>query len=113
MKGFPEKEFSKLMEQNDASFIVFVNWYLIKKATFTSRGKKRRRFKYSSHYVDYEIYNLFQQKITGAGKVALDFGTPTDKEAEYKALRLIEVEVGYAQFVTSIVKLLNNPIKEK
>lgn len=113
MKGFPEKEFRGLMEQNDASFVVFVNWYLIKKATFTSRGKKRRRYKYSSHYVDYEIYNLFQQKVVGVGKLALDFATPTDKEAEYKALRLKEVELGYAQFVTSIVEVLNNPIKEK
>lgn len=110
MKSFPVEEFAKLMEANDASFIIFVNWYQIEKSSFVSRGKKRKRFKYSRHFVDYEIYNLFQQKIVGVGKNELDFGTPSDEEAAFKALRLVDVEKGYAHMMSVIIEFLNNPI---
>jgi hypothetical protein len=113
MKNFPKAKFTQLMEQNDASFIIFINWYQIEKSTFVSRGKHRTRFKYSAHYVDYEIYNLFQQKVIGVGRAGLDFGTPTEKEAAYKALRLQEVGKGYEQLIVAIIEVLNNPIKEK
>ena len=113
MKTFPQQEFTKLMEENDASFIIFVNWYDIQKSSFTSRGKKRKRFKYSAHFIDYEVYNLFQQKVVGVGKAKMDLGAPTDKEAAYKGLRLVELEKAYQQLVLAIIETLNKPISEK
>lgn len=113
MRAFPQIEFTKLMEDNDASFVIFINWYDIQKSAFTSRGKKRKRFKYSAHFIDYEIYNLFQQKVIGVGKAKMDLGNPTDKEAAYKGLRLVELEKAYQQLVLAIIETLNKPISEK
>lgn len=113
MKGFPEKEFTQLLEKSGANFIIFINWYQIKKESFISKGKKREKHPYSGHYIDYEIYNLFQQKIIGVGKQRVEVGNPTEEEVVFKMLRLTEIKSGYQQFIASIAEVLDNPISKK
>jgi hypothetical protein len=112
-RSFPLESFTKLMEDNDASFIIFINWYTIQKASFSSKGKKKKRFKYSNHFLDYEIYNLFQQKVVGVGKYKIEIAQPTDEEAVYAGLRLLDLEKGYSQLVNTVIETLNTPISEK
>lgn len=111
-KSFPLDNFTKLMDDNNASFIIFINWYSIQKASFTSKGKVKKRFKNSSHFIDYEIYNLFQQKIYGIGKERVKVPMPTENNAAFFGLRLSEVEDGYRLLVDAVIEILNTPITE-
>jgi len=113
MRSFPLEKFSQLLADNDASFIVFVNWYKIQKASFTSNGKTKKRYKYSAHFVDYGLYNLFQQQITGVGKFKIEIENPSAEIAKYKGLRLTDLEIAYQQLMTALVKALNKPITDK
>ncbi|MCO6501319.1 MAG: hypothetical protein J5I47_13220 [Vicingus serpentipes] len=109
IQQFPKNEFTALMEEHDASFVLFINWYQIKKETFTSRGKKRTRYIYASHYMDYEVYNLFQQKLIGVGKQRMEPKNPTEKEAAFSLLRLSDLYSRYQHFIPSLIEVLNNP----
>lgn len=113
MRAFPEIQFQKLLDDNDANFIVFVNWYQIEKSSFTSNGKKRKRYKYSSHSIDFGLYNLFQQQIVGVGNFKLIYDSPSDEVAQYKGLRLTELVDSYQQIMLALVKALNKPISDK
>ena len=112
MNKFPVTEFTKLLEGHDASFVVFINWYQIKKESFTTKGKKKKRYTYAGHYVDYEIYNLFQQKLIGVGKHKMEPHTPTEEEATFALLRLTDMEERYHHYVSTLVEILNNPFSE-
>jgi len=112
IKQFPKTEFSKLMEEHDASFVVFLNWYQIKKESLITKGKKKKRYRYGAHYVDYEIYNLFQQKVIGVGKQKMEPKSPTEEEASYALLRLTDMDSRYQNFVSTLVDILNNPFSE-
>lgn len=108
IKYFPREEFAKMMEEYHADFVVFINWYQLKKGGLRTKGKKRKRYTYARHNVDYEIYNLLQQKIIGVGKKRLE-PEPTEMEASFAFLRLADLDLRYQNFVSSIVKDLSLP----
>jgi hypothetical protein len=110
---FSEVDFTKLLEHYDADFVVFITWYDIQKESFTRKGKHLKRASYAGHYIDFAIYNLFQQQIAGMAKVKAAVATePNDLEVSFKFLRMKEVELGYHNFINKVVEQLNKPIEE-
>ncbi|MBL4594216.1 MAG: hypothetical protein JKX68_10430, partial [Flavobacteriales bacterium] len=69
LKKFSEADFTKLLEEHNADFVIFITWYDIQKESFTRKGKHSKRTDYAAHYLDYDIFNLFKQQIAGDGKV--------------------------------------------
>jgi len=110
LKTFSQKEFKEILDFYNADFIVFINWYQIKKGTYVSLGRKKKRTAYASHYFDFDIYNLFQQKIYGKGRFKLDFDAPTSENLQYNLLRMKEVVKGYQYFAKYIIEQINQPI---
>ena len=113
LKRFSETNFTKLLEHYQTDFVVFITWYDIQKESFTRKGKHLKRAPYAGHYIDFAIYNLFQQQIAGVAKVKAVVDTePTDLEVSYKFLRMKEVELGYRKFISKVVDQLNKPIEQ-
>jgi hypothetical protein len=113
LTNFSEADFTKLLEHYDADFVVFITWYNIQKESFTRKGKYLKRASYAGHYIDFAIYNLFQQQIAGMAKVKAAVDTePTDLEVSFKFLRMQEVELGHHNFIGKVVNQLNKPIEE-
>ena len=111
MKSFPIEEFTKFLEHQHSDFVVFINWYDIQKESFTRRRKHEKRSEYAGHYLDYDVYNLFKEKLVGMGKVKLEANLPNDLVRSFKLLRLKELEIGYNNFISSLVEQLNKPIE--
>lgn len=113
LKRFSDKDFTSLMEQHNCDFVIFITWYDIQKESFTRKGKKRKRVKYAGHYLDYDIYNLFKQQITGIGKTKAEATVPNDLQASFSLLRIKELEDGYHNFISKVLIQLNKPIEIK
>jgi hypothetical protein len=111
IKGFNEDDFTKLLELHGADFVVFITWYDIQKEAMNTGEKRSARLPYAGHYLDYDIYNLFQQKVMGEGKIKANAETPDATELSYKLLRVKELEKAYDNFVTYIIERLNQPIE--
>lgn len=112
IKNFPVAEFTKLLELHQADFVVFVTWYDIHKEAFTRAGKHSKRTPYAAHYIDYDVYNLFQQKVIGEARVKAEANVPNDLEVSFKLLRIQELASAYQHFIAHIVTQLNKPIEE-
>ncbi len=113
LERFSEADFTKLLEQYDADFVVFITWYDIQKESFTRQGKHSKRASYAGHYIDFAIYNLFKQQIAGVAKVKAEGPIePNDLEVSFKFLRVKEVELGYLNFISKVVDQINKPIEE-
>ncbi len=111
IKNFPAAEFTKLLELHGADFVVFVTWYDIQKESFTRGGKHEKRAPYAAHYLDYDIYNLFQQKVMGKAKVKAEANVPNDLEVSFKLLRTQELASAYDNFISHIVEQIGKPIE--
>lgn len=111
LKRFREKDFTNLLEQHNCDFVIFITWYDIQKEAFVRKGEHRKRVKYAGHYLDYDIYNLFQQQIVGLGKVKAEANEPNDLEASFSLLRIKELEGAYLNFINKVVIQLNKPIE--
>ena len=111
LKDFSEKDFTNLLEQQNCDFVIFITWYDIQKEAFTRRGEHRKRVKYAGHYLDYDIYNLFQQQIVGAAKVKAEANKPNDLQASFSLLRVKELASAYNNFIGKVVTQLNKPIE--
>lgn len=111
LKRFSETDFTKLLEQHQADFVIFITWYDIQKESFTRKGKHSKRAPYAGHYLDYDIYNLFKQQVAGVGKVKAEADEPNDLEVSYMLLRIKELESAYNNFVGKVVEQLNKPIE--
>lgn len=60
---FAPNHFKALLTANDAQYIVFINWYSIRKSVFTTyTGDRNKRNKYSTHSIDYDVYNQEKNK---------------------------------------------------
>ena len=113
LKLFSEADFTKLLEQHNADFVIFITWYDIQKESFTRKGNSFKRQKYAGHYLDYDIYNLFKQHVAGGGKVKAEGAeVPNDLEVSFKLLRVKELELAYTNFITKVVEQLNKPIEQ-
>ena len=111
LKEFSDDNFTKFLEGQGADFVIFITWYKIKKESFTRGGRVDKRKKYSGHYIDFDLFNLFKQRIIGLGRVKAESDVPNDLEASYELLRLKELESAYKNFIGKVVEQLNNPIE--
>jgi len=112
LNGFSKKEFTQLLEQQNADFVIFITWYTIEKESFTRKGKHSKRTTYAGHYMDYAIYNLFKEQLVGLAKVKAEANEPNDLEASFSLLRTIELGSAYNNFIYKIVEQLSKPIKQ-
>jgi hypothetical protein len=113
LKNFSAADFTKLLAHYKADFVVFITWYDIQKESFARKGKYLKRTSYAGHYIDFAIYNLFQEQIAGVGKAKAAVPTkPNDLEVSYKFLRIKEVKLGYEYFIENVVNQINKPLKE-
>lgn len=111
IKNFPVEEFTKLLELHQADFVVFVTWYDIHKEAFTRAGKHSKRAPYAAHYIDYDVYNLFQQKVIGEARIKAEANVPNDLEVSFKLLRTKELVSAYDNFISHIIVQISKPIE--
>jgi hypothetical protein len=113
LKQLSQSDFTKLLEHHNTDFVIFITWYDIQKESFTRKGNGLKRQKYAGHYLDYAIFNLFQQQVTGVAKVKAEgVKDPNDLEVSFKLLRVKELEVAYTNFISKVVEQLNKPIEQ-
>jgi len=110
LQRFSEEEFTKLLEQHNSVFVIFITWYDIQKEAFSR--KQSKRVPYAGHYLDFDIYNLYKQEIAAAGKVKAEADEPNDLQASYSLLRTKELESAYNNFVGKVVEQLSKPIEQ-
>lgn len=111
LKGFSDTSFTKLLEIHNADFVIFITWYDIKKESFTRKGDHKKRAKYAGHYLDYDIYNLFKQRVVGVAREKAEANTPNDLEVSFKLLRVKELVSAYTNFINKVVAELSKPIE--
>lgn len=111
LSGFSEKDFEKLLQDHGCDFVIFLTWYDIQKEAHMKSGGRRKRVPYAGHYIDYDVYNLFKQRVVGMGRVKAIAPKPNDLEADFYLLRTLEVTKAYTQFINSVIEQLNNPIQ--
>lgn len=103
-------DFKILLEQHQANFILFVNWYSIEKSTHTAYvGDNNKRYPFSLHKLDYDLYNKDKVKIKGKGNVKLHCGEfPSNQLIEEKSLKASSLKNCYKQLVSDLVLELKN-----
>ena len=111
LKRFSKEEFTNLLEQYNADFVIFITWYDIQKEAFSRKHSKR--VKYAAHYLDFDIYNLFKQQVIGMAKVQAEAPKPNDLEASFTLLRVKELKLAYVNFIGKVIAQLNKPIEQK
>lgn len=111
LKDFKEEDFSKFLEMHNADFVVFITWYQIKKESFVRSGEHRKRVDYAGHYFDYDVFNLFKQRVVGEGRVKVTAPEPNDVEASYSLLRTKELKAVYKNFASHIIDEVSKPIE--
>ncbi len=110
LKSFPENDFQKFLEAHGCDFVVFITWHDIQKEAFT-KSDRRKRVEYAGHYLDYDVFNLFKQRMIGEGRIKAEAQKPNDLEASFSLLRTKELAGAYKNFIAHIVEQLNNPIQ--
>lgn len=108
LKLLNNREFEHLLQEHEADFIVFFNWYQIKKKR---KVLDKIGYKYSVHYIDFDVYNLFKKKIMGIGRKKIVCDAPNMENIEYQLLRVEELKSGYQKLAKEIISSLNQPIK--
>ena len=111
LKDFKVEDFTKFLEHQNTDFVIFITWYDIQKESFNRGGKMDKRIDYAGHYLDFDLYNLFKERIVGMGKVQAEANVPNDLEASFNLLRVKELEVAYLNFISLVVEQLNKPIE--
>lgn len=101
--------FRAFMQQQQADYILFINWYRIIKEIYQVIGEKPPRKPYSGHFVDFDLYDNSLNKIEGKGKHRLAFGVSDKSEIVFKSLRLKELKKGYNNFANYIKNLVLKP----
>lgn len=107
---FPTENYTDLLASNNAQYIVFINWYNIQKSVFTTyTGDRNKRNKYSSHSLDYDVYNKEKIKISGKGNVELNCGDfPSASMIAHKSLNAEELKLCYKVFLTALATELSS-----
>lgn len=111
LKSFNNEDFGKLLEMHGADFVVFVTWYEIKKEAHTKMQEGRKRVPYAGHYFDYDVFNLFKQRVVGEGRIKAIAPEPNDEQASYSLLRTKELTAAYHNFATHIIMEISKPIE--
>jgi len=111
LKNFKTADFTKLLEMHGADFVVFVTWHQIKKEAHIKMQEDRKRVPYAGHYLDYDVFNLFKQRVIGEGRIKAIAPAPNDEEASYSLLRTTEMAVAYQYFASYIIIQINKPLE--
>ncbi len=113
IKVVPDSIFNKFMTNQHTDFVVFINWYSIKKSVYISLNSNKKRSPFSIHLFDFDIYNLFKQKLFGKGEFKIVCNAPSNESVNKKLLDLKSLNVGYKFLAKYIVTILNRPIASK
>ncbi|MGE0562042.1 MAG: hypothetical protein AB7O47_09515 [Flavobacteriales bacterium] len=94
-----------ILTQNNAQFIMFVNWYAIQKNVHTTyTGDNNKRHPFSLHKLDFDVYNSKKEKIIGKGNVKLNCGDfPSAEMVEEKCLKASSLTPCYNQLISDLV----------
>ena len=111
LKSFKTEDFTKLLEMHGADFVVFITWYEIKKEVHTKMQEDRKRVPYAGHYFDYDVFNLFKQRVVGEGRIKAIAPEPNDEEASFSLLRTKELAAAYNDFASHIIIQISKPIE--
>jgi hypothetical protein len=103
------ESFQEILQQNQADFILFVNWYSIEKNVHTAYvGDNNKRFPFSLHKIDYDVYNQQKQKVVGKGNVKLQCGQfPSAEMVQEKSLKATSLKGCYADLINELLKELS------
>lgn len=106
----PDDVYKNLLEENNATYILFVNWYKISKSVHTVYvGDRNKRAKYSTHLIDYDVYNNDKIKILGKANIQLKCGDfPSQSVINHKSLNAKELTVCYKDLLDELAKELSN-----
>lgn len=97
-----------ILTQNNAQFIMFVNWYAIQKNVHTTyTGDNNKRNPFSLHKLDFDVYNSKKEKIIGKGNVKLNCGDfPSATMVEEKCLKANALNPCYNQLISDLINEL-------
>ncbi len=111
---FPDEEYKQLLEEHNASSILFVNWYVIQKSVHTVYlGDRNKRKKFSTHLIDYDVYKQNKVKVIGKGRIPLFCGDfPSPSMVEHKSLNVIELNVCYTELLKNLTLALSKASEE-
>lgn len=101
----PDESYKTLLEEHNATHILFINWYNITKSVHTTYvGDRNKRQKYSTHVMDYDVYNQYKIRIIGKNKAALDCGDfPSASMISNKSLKASELNPCYNTFLLELI----------
>lgn len=96
---------AEILTQNDAQFILFVNWYAIQKNVHTTyAGDNNKRKPFSQHKLDFDVYNSKKEKIIGKGNIKLNCGDfPSVSMIEEKCLKASSLISCYHDLMTDLL----------
>ncbi len=102
--------FNALLKKHNATHILFVNWYNISKSVHTVYvGDRNKRAKYSTHRIDYDVYNNKKVRVLGKGNVPLQCGDfPSESIINHKSLNASELTICYKDLIDELVDDLNS-----
>jgi len=103
------EKLAEILTQNNAQFIMFVNWYAIQKNVHTTyTGDNNKRNPFSLHKLDFDVYNSKKEKIIGKGNVKLYCGDfPSATMVEEKCLNANSLTPCYNQLIADLIAELS------
>jgi len=103
------ENFHDILQQQQADFILFVNWYNIEKNAHTVYvGDNNKRYPFSQHKIDYDVYNQQKQKVIGKGNVKINCGQfPSAELVQEKSLKAASLKGCYTDLINELLKELS------
>ena len=100
---------AELLNQHQATYIMFINWYAIQKNVHTVYiGDNNKRYPFSEHKIDFDVYNNKKEKIIGKGNAKLDCGGfPPIAMIEEKCLKANSLANCYHVLIGDLLKELS------
>ncbi len=110
LESFSKEDFQQFLEAQGCDFAIFITWHDIQKEAYIKNTDRRNRTSYAGHYLDYDVFNLFQYRVIGEGRVKATVKPANDTEASFTLLRTTELSKALNNFIAHVVEQLNNPI---
>lgn len=101
---------AEILNQHQAKYILFINWYAIQKNVHTVYvGDNNKRYPFSAHKIDFDVYNNKKEKMIGKGNAKLDCGgfTPITM-IEDKSLKASSLVSCYQGLIQELLKELSS-----
>lgn len=103
--------FKSVLFEENATHIMFLNWYTISKSIHTAYvGDRNKRQKFSTHAMDYDVYDQNKNRVLGKSKAELWCGDfPNASMIKNKSLKASELSVCYSKFINELIEDLLQP----